>query len=839
MIETKTSSGFSYIEVAQENPWGFARNKIMDSKGFKQEFSKNGQTDLYYSYMLFGEELVEYVNKNGSVAGFPGPALPRGVVVDFDAEQEEGGIVSNEALEQARHDALSYIYRAAEEFGFPAGYFRICFSGCKGFSLELPRQVFGGFVPSSSAHKEVGHLVRALSPTPEPLSTLDLKIYDVNTRLWRVPKTINSKSGLYKVPLTLEELEDCSVAKIKELATKKQEVELLTVEPVEKLIELYDRARAETSASNLSGGPRKRAREKAANGGATYKSGERNTRLTRAAGWFRRDGHDEQAILAVLEALNDTLCDEPLPKQEIQNIARSIARYDPEGDLPPDAEIEWGDPEPLPTLPPVPPFDFELLPEAFKEWVKDVSERMQVAPDFVAVAAMIVTATIVGRKLGIRPKKRDDWLVVLNLWGFVVGKPASLKSPALEEARMFLKKLDEKAEEDFRAAEMEYKMEQAIAEAEQEALEKHKKKLVKQVAENEDEGKKDELRSSLEEKVLEAEEAPKPEPPTRRRYWTSDATTEKIAELLVENPNGLLAYRDELAGWFQTLGKTGREGDRQFYLESWNGNNSYQVDRIGRGSFYIPALCLSMLGSIQTGVLSAYVSSACGGGLDADGLLQRFQLAVWPDAPSDYEYVDRKPNEEARTSAYDAFKALAKMEGSVDDEDGFIRFSDEAQPIFVEWFTNLNQRINTEPMLEVFEAHLGKYRSLMPSLALLIELVDSGGEAQSVGEEATKKAKSWMEYLEQYARRIYFSAEHRSVLSEELMDHIQEGEIDHGSTIRDIYRKKWSRLGTTEEVKEALAVLEEYDWVVVHKKKAKGGGRPTERVLLHPALRKE
>ena len=38
------------------------------------------------------------------------------------------------------------------------------------------------------------------------------------------------------------------------------------------------------------------------------------------------------------------------------------------------------------------------------------------------------------------------------------------------------------------------------------------------------------------------------EPPARRRYLTNDSTVEKLGELLNQNPNGVLCYRDELTG---------------------------------------------------------------------------------------------------------------------------------------------------------------------------------------------------------------------------------------------------------------------------------------------------
>ncbi len=102
----------------------------------------------------------------------------------------------------------------------------------------------------------------------------------------------------------------------------------------------------------------------------------------------------------------------------------------------PDVYVEFPDPEPLPEgLPPVAPFDSALLPEPLRGWIVDVSERMQVPQDFPAVGAVVVAASLVGRKLGMHPKRRDDWLMVPNLWGGAIGKPAMLKSPALAEVR--------------------------------------------------------------------------------------------------------------------------------------------------------------------------------------------------------------------------------------------------------------------------------------------------------------------------------------------------------------------------------------------------------------------
>jgi putative DNA primase/helicase len=110
----------------------------------------------------------------------------------------------------------------------------------------------------------------------------------------------------------------------------------------------------------------------------------------------------------------------------------------------------WPDPLPLPSgLPPVMPFDFDLLPEALRPWIADVANRVQCPPDFPAVGAVIALATVVGRKIGIRPKRQDDWLEVPNLWGAIVGRPGVMKSPALRAAMNPLTRLEAIASEGY------------------------------------------------------------------------------------------------------------------------------------------------------------------------------------------------------------------------------------------------------------------------------------------------------------------------------------------------------------------------------------------------------
>ena len=158
-----------------------------------------------------------------------------------------------------------------------------------------------------------------------------------------------------------------------------------------------------------------------------------------------------------------------------------------------------------------------------------------------------------------------------------------------------------------------------------------------------------------------------------------------------------MLHRDELVGWLRTLEKPGREGDRQFYLEAWNGTNAFHVDRIGRGSLYIPALCVSIVGTTQPGPLRSYIREALCDGSGADGLLQRVQVIVWPDEFPAPDYIDNLPNAAAKTEACNAFQRLCALDAGENgievDSVPFVRFDHGAQAVFIAWLTELEVKL--------------------------------------------------------------------------------------------------------------------------------------------------
>lgn len=311
---------------------------------------------------------------------------------------------------------------------------------------------------------------------------------------------------------------------------------------------------------------------------------------------------------------------------------------------------DWPEIQPLPPEhPPVAPFDYGLLPSTFIPYARDVAERMQCPPDYVAVGLMCSVGSLVGRKVGIHPKRKDDWLEVCNLWGAVVGPPSIMKSPALSDAMLPLNKLVadaiERHKEDCAAFADAKEVRAAGKEARKTALTKALKELGEAAA----------LDMAKKQRTEAKDE------PICERFTVNDVTIEKLGMLLNENPNGLLQFRDELVGWLRCMDKDGHENDRAFLLECWNGKGSYTSDRVERGTQHIEAAIVGVLGGIQPGVLAKYIREASGSAGGSDGLLQRFNLIVWPEITPMFINVDRYPNKEAKEAVMAVFEHCTSL----------------------------------------------------------------------------------------------------------------------------------------------------------------------------------
>jgi hypothetical protein len=333
------------------------------------------------------------------------------------------------------------------------------------------------------------------------------------------------------------------------------------------------------------------------------------------------------------------------------------------------------------------------------------------------------------------------------------------------------------------------------------------------------------------------------DPPPLRQLLTNDATPEKLHEIVSQNPAGILVLRDELTGWLAGLEKQGRETERTFALEGWDGNSPHKIERIGRGSVRVPHLCIAYFGGIQPARLMVYQAGTREDSPDDDGLMQRFQLMTWPDPPATWKYIDREPNEKMITNAAEIFRRVAEMDVRTPR---ILKFSLTAQSFFVAWLEQLENRLrNDENLSPTLQSHLAKYRKLMPSLSLLFAVADASltgiGQLQSVALDHARRAADVCEYLEAHAIRVY-SARIRpeTAAAHTLAKKLSQGwrGEEGGFTVREVYRNQWTGLISVEEARAACAVLEDAHWIRRQKPESgEQGGRPPETYLINPKMK--
>lgn len=503
------------------------------------------------------------------------------------------------------------------------------------------------------------------------------------------------------------------------------------------------------------------------------------------------------------------------------------------------------EPQDLPvSLRPVPAFDPDLLPEDFRAWVEDIGTRMQIPLDYIAITAMIGAGTLIGRKIVVRPKQRDNWTEVPNLWGIAVGPSGVMKSPAMKAALSPLRMIGVRAGEEFAKKDEEYKRAYKKYEIE--------KKVLETAATRGSKGKQGNF-DGIDGKALNELLALKePDRPVMRRYIVSDSTVEKLGELLLENPVGILCNRDELFGLLDNLEREDRASDRAFYMSSWNGSDIIEVDRIGRGSRFIYGACLSLIGSTQPGRLTAHLAHSLKGDRADDGLMQRFSMLVFPDVSENWEMIDAEPDPGKRRLAYSVMEHLdqltAEAAGAIRDEKDagelytadagdlpFLRFGPNGYEQFADWLTRHERRIRSRDMHPAMVAHMAKHKKLVPVIALISHLAQR--QTGPIAAAAVSRAIRWAEFLEAHAWRAYASAGAINANgARAILQAIWAGKMKTTFTAREVQRLNLLGLDSAENVRAALDLLVDLAWLTTPEDSTRRRGRPSDKYALsnHP-----
>jgi hypothetical protein len=307
-----------------------------------------------------------------------------------------------------------------------------------------------------------------------------------------------------------------------------------------------------------------------------------------------------------------------------------------------------------------------------------------------------------------------------------------------------------------------------------------------------------------------------PEEPRLRQKIINNATTEAIADILANNPEGVLNFRDELSGFFGGMDLYHEKGgiDRSYWLEAKDGGG-FTVNRRRSKPIVVKNNAVTVLGAIQPDVMRNI-----GDGLVDDGLLQRF-------APVFLRRIGVGADVAANQDVADELKRIAAVLIDADDAATY-RFSPEANTERIAYEAFVREQMDLSGAPPAFRQWLEKTINEFGRLALVFHFLEwhsseegrlFGGPPPSlISLETARRARRYLsEFIYPHAQVFY-----RRILgsspSEEharwIAGYILSGELSSVSA-RDISRH-YSQLKDPkkrQELVHAMSLLETNDWV--------------------------
>lgn len=183
----------------------FNRNKFVEKnenyKTSKRNIIKEyNNTDVYKTIL----EAWEEEDKENTLYG--------PLYLDVD-----GNTMTPEAFETVKHDTVLILNFLITRCHIPEEQIRLYFSGSKGFHIIVPAKTLG-----IQAKKDLNQEYKAFAQYADTFTMhhgIDKRIYD-NKRLLRLEGSINSKTGLYKVPVKIEALRSMNHQSMMRYASK-------------------------------------------------------------------------------------------------------------------------------------------------------------------------------------------------------------------------------------------------------------------------------------------------------------------------------------------------------------------------------------------------------------------------------------------------------------------------------------------------------------------------------------------------------------------------------------------------------------------------------------------
>jgi hypothetical protein len=246
-------------------------------------------------------------------------------------------------------------------------------------------------------------------------------------------------------------------------------------------------------------------------------------------------------------------------------------------------------------IPEFQPFPIEALPPVVREFVVAVGKSVNCDPAFAALPALTLAGVCIGGAAVISPKRGYRQPPIL--WTCCVGDSGTGKTPAADPIRAVAFDIKSKLKIEYAQGMADYESELEIWK------------------EDKGEGK---------------QVGPKPKKPVRDYFVVEDTTIERLAEIVEGSPRGIVVFKDELAGWFDSFRKyKGKNGDSDVsnWLSIYEAGPISNHRKTGeRRDIEVDRAVVCVHGGIQPSILKSHLDDPS---YVASGLAARL-LFTWP-----------------------------------------------------------------------------------------------------------------------------------------------------------------------------------------------------------------
>lgn len=307
---------YNIVELGGTVNGNFKRNVFTEINNIRDTIKRIGfDGDVY-------QTIYRYESANSDESNFIAP-----LYFDLDIEDIENN------YGKIKIDLMLLVRELCTMFNLSESDIEIYFSGSKGFHVIVSEAIFG-FSGSRELNKDL-KLIALKLKTFTINKTVDTKIYDYK-RLFRIVNSINHKTGLYKVPITIDQIRKMNFEQLKEYAKTPKEIHLkeykLNEIARDKFIEVIEEIRADNKRHiNI-----KMAREfikkkqmlpcvKYVLQNGANKGQRNNTMIALASALFQIE-NDFDSVFEIIKTWNETKCEEPLPSNEVYATVNSAYR---------------------------------------------------------------------------------------------------------------------------------------------------------------------------------------------------------------------------------------------------------------------------------------------------------------------------------------------------------------------------------------------------------------------------------------------------------------------------------------------------------------------------------